>query len=537
MHIKNAARHQTRKMVTSTTTMNKAPVSIDDGKIVHESRIRWRFYRPKVDSSKISTKLEDESKTLGSSTLHSTTRHTRQESLVHDDENDTEAKSILDMSVHTNGSSSHKSSSRGNKLSVGRVIGRTLFKPPQKSSKNSNKNNNKTSFDDLYFPEDGEQFNEYDNGNDENQNIGSGIGGVLSAFPSVPTISPKEYCKTLLHSLGYVDYRYRVLDSGYNNQPTSIQLASYNDYIVKLVDNKKIHDLKDCLLSGISCNPVKEETGDTLCHYICYKGNVAMLDILLQCCNETIGTDYSPLQTCNYKGRTPLHDACSAPTLNLGIIEIILKYDPNLLFMADKNDTLPIEYIRQEHWSEWIDFLTNKLHIFFPKRNTSKELDISKPKPQPIPPLVSVQPHSRPFPDPPIYLAIQIIELIANGTMRPSLIQFSNNRHTDNDDNNTIDRDSMAVSALTEPVLDYQSSFYEDYDDDDDFDEDEDDEFDEEEMNEEDVAAFVQAFYSGDEAIDDNENDSINSRLSLIREIANAKNRQSIVVSHFHKKK
>jgi hypothetical protein len=122
------------------------------------------------------------------------------------------------------------------------------------------------------------------------------------------------------------------------------------------------------------------------------------------------------IQTSDQNGRTPLHHACWAVTPNFPMIEKLLNRDIRLLNMADSHGYLPLSYIRQEHWSEWLQFLQARKEIYWPRTVCG---DSSA-----APPLTQLKPHSRIIRDPDHALPIDVAKMVANGKLRIKEAKF-----------------------------------------------------------------------------------------------------------------
>jgi hypothetical protein len=219
---------------------------------------------------------------------------------------------------------------------------------------------------------------------------------------SIPTLSPQQYLDAMIQSRGYSTAKHETLISAYYNQPTPLQLASYGVYVIELVRKADEHGLQEVMDLGLSPNACNKH-GESILHNVCRRGDSRMLDVLLQAgCENQVSDD---------SGRTPLHDACWAAEPNFPLIEKVLERDIRLLYMADIRGHLPLSYTRQEHWSEWLQFLASKKDIYWPRvfsddENSAPELTFSMP-------------HSRPIPDPDHALSLELARLVAGAKLEP----------------------------------------------------------------------------------------------------------------------
>merc|ERR1711998_630397 len=56
-------------------------------------------------------------------------------------------------------------------------------------------------------------------------------------------------------------------------------------------------------------------------------------------------------------GRSPLHDACWRPEPRFDIVTMILDRNLELLRVEDIRGANPLNYVREEHWTQWCAYL------------------------------------------------------------------------------------------------------------------------------------------------------------------------------------
>ena len=218
-----------------------------------------------------------------------------------------------------------------------------------------------------------------------------------------------------MHSRGYSASKYATLLSGYYNQPTQLQLASYGVYIIDMVREGNTEAVQEVLKLGLSPNACNMH-GESIVHSVCRRSDTMMLDVLLQA-----GCD---IQVSDDNGRTPLHDACWAPEPNFPLIEKLLERDDQMLYMMDSRGHLPLSYTRKHHWSEWLQFLQSKKDDYWPRGgNTSCIIEDSG--------LPFSEPNSRPIRDPDVTLTISLTRMVASGKLKPREAQFMQNEFED----------------------------------------------------------------------------------------------------------
>jgi len=225
---------------------------------------------------------------------------------------------------------------------------------------------------------------------------------------TAPT-SPQEYLDAIRRSRGYSTDCYHTLQTAYYNKPTSLQLASYDAYLVDLVRRRDLKALEGIIQSGISLNPCNVH-GESLLHTICRLGDAEILQMFIRGgCTVQVSDDY---------GRTPLHDACWTVTPNFQVVEDLLQADLHLLNLLDARGTTPLMYVRKENWKAWVEFLESKKDIYWAPRNTSTA-------PPEAPPLLALHgANTRPVADPSNALETRLAMMVVSGKMKPKDVEF-----------------------------------------------------------------------------------------------------------------
>jgi len=260
---------------------------------------------------------------------------------------------------------------------------------------------------------------------------GSGSAGAGSrdsgstAKPKDGKVSPHSVLDVMWRGRGYSRNLYSVLETAYYNQPTPLQLASFKESILELVQQGDKNQLQSLLRTpGMSQNP-SDPNGVTLIHEICRVGDVSMLNMVL----DEFGGDSEEsklklVQIADSTGRTPLHFACMASNGEQGdsstdlsvpiaeitaskgsgndlgekprfaIVEVLTSMDRRLFSMKDKNGKTPLDLVPKEQWSAWQDFLYLVRDKYWPRRLVRADGEEHAPL------LTLEKPHSRPLPEP-----------------------------------------------------------------------------------------------------------------------------------------
>jgi hypothetical protein len=107
----------------------------------------------------------------------------------------------------------------------------------------------------------------------------------------------------MMKARGYTKKRCYALECGYHNKTTRTQRLSYHTYVVDLVKDGKVDELRKLFATGLSTNPANVH-GEGLINLVCRLGQSDILRVMIDAgCDVQVSDDY---------GRTPLHDACFA---------------------------------------------------------------------------------------------------------------------------------------------------------------------------------------------------------------------------------
>jgi hypothetical protein len=85
----------------------------------------------------------------------------------------------------------------------------------------------------------------------------------------------------------------------------------------------------------------------------------------------------SPLVIDDY-GRSPLSDAMWAILPSVAIIELLLDYAIDLLYLTDVRGFTPLDYIRKEHILQLCLFLYSKRENYWPLQEDDRPKKITK---------------------------------------------------------------------------------------------------------------------------------------------------------------
>jgi hypothetical protein len=212
----------------------------------------------------------------------------------------------------------------------------------------------------------------------------------------------------MVRSQGYSTRRFKTLQSAYYNKPSPLQRASYELYMIDVVKAFDHDTLASAMEAGLSPNPCNAYA-ESLVHMVSRRGDAKGLQILIDNgCNLQVADDY---------GRTPLHDCCWAADPAFDVAELIMAVDPRLFYMTDLRGSVPLSYVRKEHWPLWIDYLESKKDMLWPKRSVKTDGAEGAPA------LTLLDADSRPLQDPENALPVEMAAMIASGKMTPEEAQ------------------------------------------------------------------------------------------------------------------
>eukprot|EP00541_Cyclophora_tenuis_P004325 CAMPEP_0116551580 /NCGR_PEP_ID=MMETSP0397-20121206/6034_1 /TAXON_ID=216820 /ORGANISM="Cyclophora tenuis, Strain ECT3854" /LENGTH=260 /DNA_ID=CAMNT_0004076483 /DNA_START=214 /DNA_END=996 /DNA_ORIENTATION=- len=176
-------------------------------------------------------------------------------------------------------------------------------------------------------------------------------------------VDPDEYLQQLVEAM----YGHRLtvkpaLDlSEYFPEITEEQIAAYDIKVVAATRENKLQALKELYRKGQSmacCN----RFGESLLHMACRRGFKDIGAFLL----EEVKLQVRIRDDC---GRTPMHDICWNPRMQLELAHMLLERDPTLLLICDKRGHTPFKYARPEDWRKWRKFLFECRYLLEPLGN------------------------------------------------------------------------------------------------------------------------------------------------------------------------
>jgi len=222
-------------------------------------------------------------------------------------------------------------------------------------------------------------------------------------------VSPGQTFQNILKARGHNEtYSVDVEGTVYDVVPSPLQLASYGNHLVWAIQTTNIALVRKLLSSGLSPNPCNQFRDSILGDLICKQGNVPAY----KCFMDEFHAD--PRVVDGF-GRTLLHHCCWAHDLCKPIVEDILQRDPIQMFLRDKQEKTPLDYVRTGARGAWKRFLKDVADKYWPS---------GKKLPQ-FPPLFTGRRHPNgDLMDPPKALSPVLAAGVGSGKISPEAVSI-----------------------------------------------------------------------------------------------------------------
>lgn len=178
-------------------------------------------------------------------------------------------------------------------------------------------------------------------------------------------IKPSDYVKSAFKANGFdiETVKSSAMDSF--SAPTEEMLSSYTAELLATVRKNNIERLKELHCEGKlvnSCN----KFGESLLHLSCRRSYNDIARFLIQDVKAdlNIRDDYF---------RTPLHDACWTPNPNFELVDMLIRVAPEHLVLEDVRGFTPFDYVRNDHWKQWLRFLWERRELLRPREGKPGE--------------------------------------------------------------------------------------------------------------------------------------------------------------------
>lgn len=186
-----------------------------------------------------------------------------------------------------------------------------------------------------------------------------------SLFGTADIISPNECIKIIASCESYLGFSPKFqsslsMPSSFFVPITQNNINSYTNDVVKAICESDITTLKEMMLATtINDNKLQccNRFGESALHLACRRGLVDVVTFMIEEANVSI-------RCIDDVGRNPLHDACWNREPVWDIMDMLVKKDPILLFLADRRGFTPFQYARKEHWHLWRQFLFRRRECF-----------------------------------------------------------------------------------------------------------------------------------------------------------------------------
>lgn len=193
--------------------------------------------------------------------------------------------------------------------------------------------------------------------------------GIMETQHDVPAMNTKNFPDymsphdIIRHAVRHNGFEPKELPAlsldGFFLEPTDEHMEAYDTTVLNAVHDQDIDALRTMLNQGKTlqcCN----RFGESLIHMVCRRGFTEIAEFLIR----EAGVSVRVRDDC---GRTPLHDACWAKTPACELVELLISEDPDLLLLGDKRGHAPFQYVRQEHYPQWRQFIHDRWVIFRPR--------------------------------------------------------------------------------------------------------------------------------------------------------------------------
>ena len=178
-------------------------------------------------------------------------------------------------------------------------------------------------------------------------------------------IKPSDYVKSAFKANGFDIDAVKSAAMKKFKEPTEEMLASYTSDLLTTVRKNNLEKLKEFHAEKRLVNS-SNKFGESLLHLSCRRSFTEMTKFLLYevGCDLNIRDDYF---------RTPLHDACWTPDPNFELVELLIREAPEHLLLEDVRGFTPFDYVRNDHWKQWLRFLWERRDQLRPKDSLPME--------------------------------------------------------------------------------------------------------------------------------------------------------------------
>lgn len=139
---------------------------------------------------------------------------------------------------------------------------------------------------------------------------------------------------------------------------TPERMEAYTQDVLQAVRTNQLDRLKELYQNGARldcCN----RFGDTILNIACRRGHTDMVEFLIRDARV-------PLFVRDDCKKTPLHDACWAPTADFRLLDMLIREAPEQLLLPDSRGFSPFDYVRRNDWNKWVKFLWERKELLRP---------------------------------------------------------------------------------------------------------------------------------------------------------------------------
>jgi hypothetical protein len=178
--------------------------------------------------------------------------------------------------------------------------------------------------------------------------------------PTNKQTNPQVYLKTLLEQQGIAYKTYPALELGnFFLRMGDANILGYDMPKAAAVRTNDVNALRQMLHQGQTLQ-VCNRFGESIVNNACRRGSLDIMKFLLEEASVS-------LKVMDDYGRTALHDACWTHVPCFELVALLLDHCPDLLLVQDRRGSTPLQYVRQQYWGEWCQFLEHNKGKLLPR--------------------------------------------------------------------------------------------------------------------------------------------------------------------------
>lgn len=189
----------------------------------------------------------------------------------------------------------------------------------------------------------------------------------LNHLCPVSEICAEKFLTNLLESRGYQFERSPAIESPYKRTIKQEEMLSYSTNLIDAISNNNVEAIQeryDNKKRILACN----RFGESTLHLAARKAHPRIVYMIFKSEVE------APLIIDDF-GRSPLTDALWAISPSFAVIEQLLDYEIDLLFLSDIRGFTPLNYVRKEHMFKVCLFFYSRREKYWPDKGQDQGQD------------------------------------------------------------------------------------------------------------------------------------------------------------------